>query len=33
MPAMLEEVLGDLAGRETAGEAVWMGVEAAKEAH
>ena len=32
-PAMLEEVLGDLAGRAAAGEAVWMGVEAAKEVH
>ena len=32
-PAMIEEVLRDLAGRDRAGSPVWMGVEAAKEAH
>jgi pyruvate/2-oxoacid:ferredoxin oxidoreductase alpha subunit len=32
-PGMLEEVLSDLADRETAGKPVWMGVEAAKEVH
>ncbi len=32
-PAMLEEVLSDLAARDRAGEPVWMGIEAAKEVH
>ena len=32
-PAMIEEVLSDLAGREKADKPVWMGIEAAKEVH
>ena len=32
-PGMLEEVLSDLADRETAGAPVWMDIEAAKEVH
>ncbi len=32
-PAMIEEVLADLAGRSRAGRPVWPGVEAAKEVH
>ena len=32
-PEMIDEVLSDLAGRETAGKPAWMGIEAAKEVH
>ncbi len=32
-PALIEQCLDDLTGRDAAGEAVWMGVEAGEEVH